>query len=35
MSDYLDKLNFFWGEVQEYFSLAIKKDECFQFFVGR
>jgi hypothetical protein len=34
MSDYLDKLNFSWGEVKDYFRLAIKKEESFQFFVG-
>ncbi len=35
MSDYLDKLNFSWGKVKDHFRLAINKEECFQFFVGR
>jgi len=32
MSDYLDELNFSWGEVKDYFRLAIKKEEFSNFF---
>ena len=35
MNYYPDKLSFSWGEVKDDFSLAIKKEECSHFFVGR
>ena len=34
MNYYLSKLNLFRGEVKDHFRLAIKIEECFQFFVG-